>query len=86
MHPLGTVGDEPGKRSSARVDPHECRSDQTELHRVEAELALEQREDGIDRLPVGIVKKADKPEHGHDLPTVGAALKRCCSLHEQLPS
>ena len=76
MHPLHTVGDKSGERGGPRVDPHEGRADQPQLHLVEGELLLQQRKHGVDRLPVGVVEEADEPEHGHDLPAIAGRAGR----------
>ena len=64
------VADKPGQRRPGGVDPHERRADQALLSLVEAELALEDGEDGEDGLAVGVVEEADAPEHADDEPFV----------------
>ena len=45
------------------INPHEGTPDQTKLHLAESEIPLQQRKEAADRLPVGIVKQTDAPEH-----------------------
>ena len=58
------------------VHPGKGRPEQPELDRRQVHLALEERKDGEDRLTVGVVEDADRPEHEDDPPlvpgTVGA--------------
>jgi hypothetical protein len=47
------------------------RADETELDIAQPELGLQHRKHRKNRLPVGIVKKADEPEQENDKPFVG---------------
>ena len=66
-----SISDLSGQRRTQGVYVHEGRGDQTELFIVEMKLRLQHGRHGIDGHSVGVIEKADKPEHADDPPFVG---------------
>ncbi len=56
------------------VHPGKGRPEEPELDRRQVHLALEERKDGEDRLTVGVVEDADRPEHEDDPPLVAGTV------------
>ena len=71
------VADKTGQRRAGCVDPHERRPDETELHVVKAEFVFQFGEHRVDRLPVGIIEKANGPQHDDDPPFVSRRGRVC---------
>jgi len=65
-----TIAHETGQRGTQRVDPTECGADQAQLELIEAEFAFEHGKNRKDRLPIGVIEKADEPQHEHHPPLV----------------
>ena len=78
------VAEPSGEGAEEGVDHHEGCADDAKLDVGEAELLLDEREDGEDGLAVRVVEEADEPQHGDDQPFVGGALpvrREGCSRH-----
>ena len=57
-------------RCCQSIGPGEGRTEQAKLHVIERETNRQKREDGENRLAVGVVEKSDHPQDRHKAPAI----------------